>query len=450
MLDNLRNRIVGTLAKLQKVNRLSNDVVDETLRQVRRALLEADVALPVTKSFVEQVRKRVTVGEQVSSGTTPQQAMTVHIFEELTEMLGSSSEPLNLDQDPAVILVCGLQGMGKTTTAGKLALKLKSEQRKRVLLVGADVYRPAAIQQLKTLAYQADVVFLATSLSSPVEIVAASIEYAKKYSLDCVIVDTAGRLHIDDEMMSELKSVHRVSGASETLFVVDAMVGQDAVTSAAAFNELLPLTGVVVTKMDGDARGGALLSVRHITGKPVKFIGVGEDLDALEQFHPDRIASRILGMGDVKSLVEKVTRRKESDQKLKSMEEKFRRGHRLNLEDYRDQIMMSQQMGGIANLAKHMPMIDRVSSDKLNAVEIESRRDIAIINSMTKKERTHPAIIRGTRVKRIAAGSGVEPRYVSQLLRKFQKLERMSRKMGRGAQGKKMRNIQEMMQGFPR
>ncbi len=432
MFETLTNRFSQALGTIRGRKVLSDKAIDETLRQVRRSLIEADVALPVTSDFINHVRARIT-GQEIVSSLTPDQTIVGIVHEELTRVMGGSNIPLELSTAaPSVILVAGLQGSGKTTTVAKLSRFLVEQEGKKVLVGSVDVYRPAAIDQLRRLAEMVGVDFFESDVNSnPISIAKQIVVDGKKSAYDYVIVDTAGRLHVDDMMMDELKSVHSTVSPSETLFVIDAMTGQDAVNSASAFNEALPLTGVVVTKLDSDARGGALISVRHVTGKPVKFIGVGEGTDALERFHPDRLASRILGMGDVLSLVETV-QQKSDKQKTEKLAKKITRGKRFDLEDYRDQMLETQKMGGISSLIEKMPGLSSNQLPKLNQLEADVKREIAIINSMTPHERQHPAVIRGTRRARISAGAGVEARFVNQLLRKYEKMQRMTRKMKGG------------------
>ena len=445
MLDTLRDRITSALGSLRGNKKLTESVVNDSLRQVRRALLEADVALPVAREFIEQVKVRAVNAETLAS-LTPAQSIISIVHEELTVLLGDSNVPINQsDSAPTVILIAGLQGSGKTTTAAKLARVLKEKDKKSVLLTSVDIYRPAAIDQLKTLSETVGAEFWDTDSSmSPQDIATAAVSHARRSSIDYVIVDSAGRLHIDQEMMDEIERIHHAISPHETLFVLDAMIGQDAVNSASAFNEKLDLTGVVVTKLDSDARGGALMSVRQITGKPVKFIGVGEGIDALEHFHPDRMASRIIGMGDVLTLIESVQEKADQD-KAKQLEQKVRKGRRLDLADYRDQMLMTLEMGGIGSLAKMIPGLSSSKLPELSGADEVVRREIAIINSMTPHERERPAIIRASRRVRIATGSGVEVRHVSQLLRKYEKLQKTMRKMAR-QQGKGKMQIPGMEQ----
>ena len=449
MLDNLRDRITKALGSLRGNRKLTETTIDSTLRQVRRALLEADVALPVAREFVEQVRTR-TMDAEVMSSLTPEQTVISIVHEELTRMLGDANVPVNqAGSGPSVILIAGLQGSGKTTSAAKLARLLKEQQNKTVLLVSVDIYRPAAIDQLRTLAGSVGAQFWEADVSLKPEAIAKSaVAHARQSSIDYVIVDSAGRLHVDAQMMDEIQRVQRVISPHETLFVIDAMIGQDAVNSASAFDEALDLTGVVVTKLDSDTRGGALLSVRQVTGKPVKFIGVGEGIEALEQFHPERIASRIIGMGDMLTLIESVQQKADED-KAKQLERKFKTGRRLDLADYRDQIEMTLDMGGVASLAKMIPGLSSEKMPDLSGADKDMRREIAIINSMTVRERQHPAIIRASRRARIASGSGVEVRYVSQLLRKYEKLQKSMKKMSRQKGKMQIPGMDDLRNRFP-
>ena len=436
MLESLQNRISQALGTISGSKKLSERAVEEALRQVRRAFLEADVALPVTREFIDQVRLRAS-GAEVLPGITPAQTMIGIAHEELTRVIGDSNVPLDLSgTPPVVILVAGLQGSGKTTTVAKLAGFLKRQFQKRVMVASVDVYRPAAVDQLRKLAEMVEVDFYEIDIwQEPQRIARSAIAYARNLAADVVIVDTAGRLHINDQMMDELRAIHAGISPHETLFVIDAMTGQDAVNSASAFNDALPLSGVVVTKLDSDTRGGALLSVRHITGNPVKFIGVGEAVDALEQFHPERIASRILGMGDVLSLIE-TAQQKADKGKAQKLEQKLRKGRRFDLGEFRDQMMMTQSMGGMSSISKHLPAFLSVKNPDIDKFEESTKRDIAIINSMTPHERRHPAIIRGSRRVRICAGAGVEARFVNQLLRKYDRAQKLTRKLMSQNKGK--------------
>ena len=448
MFESLTQRLSGTIERLRGRGRLTEENIREATREVRIALLEADVALPVVQALIERIKVRA-VGQEVLKSLTPGQALIKVVRDELTAVMGSAATELNLNVPaPAVVLMAGLQGAGKTTTVGKLAKLLKEKRKKKVMVVSADVYRPAAIAQLETLAKQVDVRFFPSEASQkPVEIVRAAIEDAKKSFIDVLLVDTAGRLAIDEAMMAEIKALHAAVKPVETLFVVDAMTGQDAANTAKAFSEALPLTGVVLTKTDGDARGGAALSVRYITGRPIKFIGTGEKVDGLDVFHPDRIASRILDMGDVLSLVEQVESQVDKD-KAQKLAEKVAKGKKFDLNDMRDQLEQMQGMGGIHGLMDKLPGMGQIPDAVKNQVTgKEVPRMVAIINSMTKKERRNPALLNGSRRKRIAAGSGVTPADVNKLMKQYQQMEKMMGKLGRGGMKGMMRGLQGMMGG---
>jgi signal recognition particle subunit SRP54 len=451
MFDSLTSRLTQTLRNLRGSGRLSEENIKETLREVRMALLEADVALPVVRDFVEHVRVRA-VGREVMESLTPGQALVKVVHEELITLMGAANEELNLAaQPPAVVLMAGLQGAGKTTSVGKLARWLKEKKRKSVLVVSADIYRPAAIEQLKTLAAEVGVEFFPSSIDQdPVEIARGAIDAARKKYIDVVLIDTAGRLHIDEQMMGEIKRLHAAVNPVETLFVVDSMTGQDAANTAKAFGDALPLTGVILTKTDGDARGGAALSVRQITGKPIKFLGVGEKSDALEPFHPDRLASRILDMGDVLSLVEAVQDKVDQKQAAK-MAEKLKSGKGFDLEDFRDQLRQLQSLGGVGALMEKLPGMANVPQAAKNQVnDKEFRRLEAIINSMTRRERQRPDIIKGGRKKRIAMGSGTQVQDVNRLLKQFMQMQKMMKKMSKGGLSKMMRGLKgKMPTGLP-
>jgi signal recognition particle subunit SRP54 len=401
------------------------------------------VALPVVKTFIERIREKA-VGEEVAKSLTPGQALVKIIHAELVHLLGEGFANIDLKaQPPVVVLLAGLQGAGKTTTAAKLAKRLIDRDKKRVMLVSADVYRPAAILQLETLAKEVGALHCASSTDEkPVAIVDKALEEAKRSHADVLIVDTAGRLHIDEDMMGEIAAVHARSGATETLFIVDSMAGQDAVNAATAFNESLPLTGVILTKADGDAKGGVALSVREITGKPIRFMGVGEKVDALEAFHPDRMASRILGMGDVLTLVEELEDKVEKD-KAEKLAKKLKKGRGFDLSDLRDQLEQMMNMGGMAAMLEKLPMPGNVNPAALKdqANEQQLKRQVAIINSMTPVERRFPKTINGSRKKRIAAGAGLQIQDVNRLLKQFTQMEKMMRKMSRGGMKKMMRNM---------
>ncbi|MBD7989106.1 signal recognition particle protein [Luteimonas sp. Sa2BVA3] len=448
MFESLTQRLSGTIERLRGRGRLTEENIREATREVRIALLEADVALPVVQALIERIKVRA-VGQEVLKSLTPGQALIKVVRDELTAVMGAQASDLNLNVPaPAVVLMAGLQGAGKTTTVGKLAKLLKEKRKKKVMVVSADVYRPAAIAQLETLAQQVDVRFFPSDAAQkPVDIVRAAIEDARKSFIDVLLVDTAGRLAIDEAMMAEIKALHAAVNPVETLFVVDAMTGQDAANTAKAFSEALPLTGVVLTKTDGDARGGAALSVRYITGRPIKFIGTGEKVDGLDVFHPDRIASRILDMGDVLSLVEQVESQVDKD-KAQKLAEKVAKGKKFDLNDMRDQLEQMQGMGGIHGLMDKLPGMGQIPDAVKNQVTgKEVPRMVAIINSMTKKERRNPALLNGSRRKRIAAGSGVTPADVNKLMKQYQQMEKMMGKLGRGGMKGMMRGLQGMMGG---
>ncbi|WP_434358831.1 signal recognition particle protein [Parasalinivibrio latis] len=448
MFENLTERLSRTLKNISGRGRLTEDNIKETLREVRMALLEADVALPVVREFVNRVKERA-VGIEVSKSLTPGQEFIKIVQAELVSVMGEENESLNLAcQPPAVVLMAGLQGAGKTTSVGKLGKMLRERQKKKVLVVSADVYRPAAIKQLETLASDVGIDFFPSSPDqNPVDIAKAALAHGKLKFYDVVIVDTAGRLHVDEEMMDEIKDVHAAINPIETLFVVDAMTGQDAANTAKAFNEALPLTGVILTKVDGDARGGAALSVRHITGKPVKFLGVGEKTDALEPFHPERVASRILGMGDVLSLIEDIERNVDKD-KAERLAQKFKDKKGFDLEDFRDQLQQMKNMGGIMGMMDKLPGMSGLPDDVKDKVDDKMFVQMeAIINSMTPKERARPDIVKGSRKKRIAAGSGTQVQDVNRLLKQFTQMQKMMKKMQKGGMRNMMRNMKGMMGG---
>jgi signal recognition particle subunit SRP54 len=443
MFDNLSSRLTDAARKLSGKGRLTEENIADTLRQVRLALLEADVALPVVKTFIERIRDR-SVGEDVGKSLTPGQALIKIIHAELVALLGDEHAPIDLNsQPPVVVLLAGLQGAGKTTTAAKLAKQLIDKRKKRVMLVSTDVYRPAAILQLETLAAEVGALHCASSTEDqPVKIVDRALDEAKRSHADILIIDTAGRLHVDDDMMRELVSIHSQSAASETLFVIDSMAGQDAVNAAAAFDTSLPLTGIVLTKADGDARGGVALSVREITGKPIRFLGVGEKIDALEAFHPERMASRILGMGDVLSLVEDIEDKVSKD-KAEILAKKIKKGRGFDLTDLREQLEQMMNMGGIGAMLDKLPIPGKVNAAamKQGVDDQQLRRQVAIINSMTPGERRFPKTINGSRRKRIAAGSGLMVQDVNRLLKQFTQMEKMMRKMARGGMKKMLRGM---------
>ncbi|MCU4675763.1 signal recognition particle protein [Catenovulum sp. 2E275] len=447
MFENLSDRLSQTLKNITGKGRLTEENIKETLREVRMALLEADVALPVIKQFIENVKTKA-LGLEVNKSLNPGQAFLKIVNAELVAAMGEANEALNLaTQKPAVIMMAGLQGAGKTTSVGKLAKFLKEREKKKVLVVSADVYRPAAIKQLETLASDIGVDFFPSSVEQkPVDIANGAIKHAKLQFFDVVILDTAGRLHVDSDMMDEIKALNQAVNPIETLFVVDAMTGQDAANTAKAFHEALPLSGVILTKADGDARGGAALSIRHITGKPIKFIGTGEKTDALEPFHPDRIASRILGMGDMLSLIEEVERTVDKDKAMK-LASKVQKGKGFDLEDFRDQLAQMRDMGGMMSMMNKLPGMSNLPDnvkDKVNDKQFVQME--AIINSMTPKERSHPDLIKGSRKKRIAAGSGTQIQDVNRLLKQFTQMQKMMKKMsGKGGMMKMMRGMKGMM-----
>lgn len=443
MFDSLSERLGSTLKSLRGQGRITEDNVKETLREVRMALLEADVALPVVREFINRVKERA-MGQDVLRSLTPGQALVKVVNDELVAVMGEANPGLNLNtQPPAVILMAGLQGAGKTTSVAKLARWLKERDRKSVMVASTDVYRPAAIDQLQTLAGEVEARFFPSqSDQNPVDIAKNAIEQAKRDYVDVVIIDTAGRLHIDDDMMTEIKQIHAAINPVETLFTVDSMTGQDAANTAKAFNDALPLTGVILTKADGDARGGAALSIRHITGKPIKFMGVGEKTAALEPFHPDRVVSRILGMGDVLSLVEEAQRKMDVDSAEK-LAKKLKKGKGFDLDDFREQLQQMGKMGGIGSMLDKLPGMANIPDAAKNQVNDKELGKLeAIINSMTPKERRRPDIIKGSRKKRIAAGSGTQIQDVNRLLKQFTQMQKMMKKMGsKGGMAKLMRGM---------
>jgi signal recognition particle subunit SRP54 len=446
MFDNLSERLGGVLDKLRGQGRLTEENIKDTMREVRMALLEADVALPVVRTFVDQVKEQA-LGEEVMKSLTPGQVLIKIVNDELVKVMGEANEALNLAaQPPAVVMMAGLQGSGKTTSVAKLSRWLKESQKKSVMVVSCDVYRPAAIDQLKTLAAEVEATFFPSSPDQkPLAIATAALEQAKKQFIDVLIVDTAGRLHVDEQMMGEIKELHAGVKPVETLFVVDSMTGQDAANTAKAFDDALPLTGVILTKTDGDARGGAALSIRQITGKPIKFLGVGEKTTALEPFHPERMASRILGMGDVLTLVEEV-QRKVDHTKAEKLAKKLQKGKGFDLEDYREQLEQMNKMGGLGALMDKLPGMGKVPDSVKNQVnDKEISRSIAIVNSMTPKERRFPNIIKGSHKRRIAAGSGTQVQDVNKLLKQFTQMQKMMKKMKGGGMAKMMRGLKGRM-----
>ena len=449
MFDNLTDKLSITLKKLKGQGRLTEDNIKDALTEVRVALLEADVSLPVVTDFIERV-KEGALGQDVQSSLTPGQAMIKLVQSELVKVMGVANESLNLNAvPPAVILMAGLQGAGKTTTVAKLGRWLQENQKKKVGVVSADVYRPAAIKQLQVLAKEVGLEFFDSDLTqNPVDIAMNAIDAAKRKFLDVIIIDTAGRLHVDDEMMGEIKALHAAINPVETLFVVDSMTGQDAAITAKAFNDALPLTGVILTKADGDARGGAALSIRHVTGKPIKFIGVGEKTDALEPFHPDRIASRILGMGDMLSLIEEIEQKVDKE-KAEKFARKMQKGKAFDLDDFREQLQQMQSMGGVSSMLDKLPGMNSVPQemkDKVNDKELS--RQIAVIGSMTMQERRYPDLIKGNRKKRIAAGCGQQLQDVNRILKQFMMMQKMMKKFKAGNMANMIRGIKSNVRGM--
>ena len=450
MLDNLSQRLTRVVKTLRGHARLTEDNIQEALREVRLALLEADVALPVVKDFIARVKEKA-VGQEVIASLTPGQALVGVVHKELTALMGGSHQGLDLAaQPPAVILMAGLQGAGKTTTTGKLGKLLRERMKKKVLAVSTDVYRPAAIAQLQTVSGQAGMEFFPSDISQkPLEIARAALDYARRHYFDVLLVDTAGRLAIDEVMMDEIKALHAGIKPVETLFVVDAMLGQDAVNTARAFNEALPLTGVVLTKLDGDARGGAALSVRQVTGKPLKFAGVGEKLSGLEEFHPERMASRILGMGDILGLVEEARRGVDED-KAKAFAQKLKSGKGFDLNDFKEQIGQMRKMGGMSALMDKLPAQFAQAAGQLQgeAEEKTVGRIEGIINSMTPAERSKPELLKASRKRRIAAGAGVSVQEVNRLLNQFEQTQKMMKQFSKGGMQKMMRSMKGMLPGM--
>ncbi len=448
MLENLTGRLQGVIKNLRGQARLTEDNISDAMREVRMALLEADVALPVVKDFIAAVKLRAQ-GKEVLQSLTPGQAVIEVVNDELTTLMGKANVGLNLAAvPPAIILMAGLQGSGKTTTSAKLA-KLLKEQKKKVLLASADVYRPAAIEQLKTLAKQLEVeCFDSNASQKPADIASATLDFAKRGYYDVVIFDTAGRLGIDEAMMAEIKALHAQLNPIETLFVVDAMQGQDAINTAKAFGDTLPLTGVILTKLDGDSRGGAALSVRHVTGKPIKFIGVSEKVDGLEPFYPDRMASRILGMGDVLGLIEQAHKNVDMAEAQK-LADKVKSGKNFDLDDFKAQMSQMRKMGGMGALMDKMPSQIAGMAAKVNPDDADKsiRRIEGIINSMTPLERRKPEIIKATRKKRIADGSGVQVQEVNRLLKQFEETQKMMKMFSKGGMAKMMRSMGGLMGG---
>jgi len=449
MFENLQERFGRVLDNMRGRGRLTEDNIRDSLREVRMALLEADVALPVVRAFVDRVREK-GMGEEVARSLTPGQVLIKIVHDELVELMGVANASLNLAvQPPAVVLMAGLQGSGKTTSVAKLARWLREKQKKKVMVVSCDVYRPAAIDQLRTLAGEVDVEFFPSQGDQdPVHIARSALEAARKRFKDVLIVDTAGRLHVDQAMMEEIKRIHAALTPVETLFVVDSMTGQDAAKTAKAFDEALPLTGVVLTKTDGDARGGAALSIRYLTGKPIKFLGVGEKTAALEPFHPDRVASRILGMGDVLSLVEEVHSKIDREQ-AEQLVKKLQKGKDFDLADFREQLLQMTKMGGMAGLMGKLPGMGQIPEQlKQQVNDKELKRLVAMIDSMTPKERAFPAVIRGTRKRRIAMGSGTQIQDLNRLLKQFTIMQKTMKKMKGGGMARMMRSLAGRLPGM--
>ena len=450
MLDNLTQRLTKVVKTMRGQARLTDDNIQEMLREVRMALLEADVALPVVKDFIARVKDKA-VGQEVVGSLTPGQALVGVVHRELTDLMGGEKSELNLaTQPPAVILMAGLQGAGKTTTTAKLGKWLKERQKKKVLAVSCDVYRPAAIEQLKTVSAQAGMDFFPSSVGQkPLDIALAALDYAKKHYHDVLFVDTAGRLAIDEAMMAEVRELHAALKPIETLFVVDAMLGQDAVNTAKAFSEALPLTGIVLTKLDGDARGGAALSVRHVTGKPLKFAGVGEKLNGIEEFHPERMASRILGMGDILGLVEDAHRNVDQG-KAQELVKKMKSGKGFDLNDFKEQIGQMRKMGGMSSLLDKLPaQFGQMAQQAGGAMDDKViRRTEGIINSMTPTERAKPELIKATRKRRIATGAGVQVQEVNRLLNQFEQTQKVMKQFSKGGMAKMMRGMKGMLPGM--
>ena len=447
MLETLTGRLAGIVKTVRGQARLTDANIKDTLRAVRVALLEADVALPVVRNFIDSVREKA-VGEAVLGSLTPGQAFVGVVREELTALMGQRNDALMLAaRPPAVILMAGLQGSGKTTTSGKLA-RLLAEQKKKVLLASCDVYRPAAMEQLKTLAEQLEVdYFPADAKATPESIAASALDHAKRHFHDVLIVDTAGRLAVDEQMMGEISTLHSVLNPAETLFVVDAMQGQDAVNVAKAFGDALPLTGVVLTKMDGDSRGGAALSVRHVTGKPIKFVGTGEKLSGLEPFFPERLAARILGMGDVLSLVDEA-KRSVDVQQAERLARKVKSGKGFDLADFRAQMLQMKNMGGLSAIVDKLPAQLAQAAQGASMDEHVINRTIGIVDSMTLRERTKPEVIKASRKRRIASGAGVSVQEVNRLLSQFSQMQKMMKMMGKGGMQKMMRGARGMFPGL--
>ncbi len=442
MFENLTENLSQTLKSLTGKSKLTEDNIQDSLREVRRALLEADVALPVVRDFIEQVKLRA-LGQEVSKSLSPGQAFIKVVQAELQAVMGNENAELNLRAvPPAIIMMAGLQGAGKTTTVAKLSRWLINNQKKKVMVVSADVYRPAAIRQLETLAGEVGAEFFPSDTSQkPQAIVRSAVAEAKRKFVDVLFIDTAGRLAIDEEMMAEIKDLHAVANPVETLFVVDAMTGQDAANTAKAFDDALPLTGVILTKTDGDARGGAALSVRQITGKPIKFLGIGEKVDGLEPFYPDRVASRILGMGDMLSLIEDVEKKVDRE-KAQKLAKKIKKGERFDLQDFKEQLEQMRNMGGIANLMDKMPGMGAMAKPNVAAAGDKNFSQMeAIINSMTPKERRNPDILNGSRKRRITEGSGTNLQDLNRLIKQHKQMQKVMKKMKGGGLANMMRGM---------
>ena len=449
MLENLTDRLQSVIKTIRGQSRFTEDNISDAMREVRIALIEADVAIPVVKYFIEQVKEKA-LGSEVLSSVSPGQAIIKIVQDELTDLMGAEKFSLNLAaKPPAVILMAGLQGSGKTTTAAKLA-KILTEEKKKVLLVSADVYRPAAIDQLKKLADDLNIsCFDSSEKDKPNSIAKDALKFAGKNFFDLVIFDTAGRLGIDEAMMNEITQLHKTLSPVETLFVVDAMQGQDAVNTAKAFGDALPLTGIILTKLDGDSRGGAALSVKHVTGQPIKYVGVSEKTDGLEPFYPERMASRILGMGDIVGLVEEA--QKNVDQKeAEKLAKKVKSGKSFDLDDFKAQIGQMKKMGGVGAMMDKMPSQISAAAGKINPEDGDkSLAQIeAIISSMTFLERKKPEVIKAKRKLRSAAGSGVSVQEVNKLLKQFEEMQKMMKMFSKGGMGKMMRGLSGRFPGM--
>ena len=444
MFENLTDRLNKVLRSISGTAKITEENIKDTLQEIRKSLIDADVAINVVKDFIEKIKNKL-LGQEIDLKLSPDQFFIKVVNEELIKLMGYSNQSLQLGtKTPAVILMAGLQGAGKTTTVAKLARNLQDTQKKKVMVVSCDIYRPAAIEQLKTVAAEVGAEFFPSNTQDkPENIASAALEAAKRSHKDVLLVDTAGRLHIAEDMMEEIKSLHEVLNPVETLFVVDSMTGQDAAKSARAFNEVLPLTGVILTKIDGDARGGAALSIRYLTDKPIKFLGVGEKLDALEPFYPDRIASRILGMGDVLSLIEDIERTVDK-KKAEKLARKISKKQEFDLADYRDQLNQMTNMGGLTGMMDKLPgmaSLPKEAMEKINDKQLV--HFIALINSMTPKERRFPKLIQGSRKRRIANGAGLQIQDVNKLLKQFQQMQKMLKKFSsKGGMMKMMRGLQ--------